>query len=245
MTLLDEIPSDSIWKKIASGLMLIHVMLAFPVLLSPTLFELERYLLGKDADMEVLQQTIRLRSSKQLITQKPILSAQSIMQQENPFIYDTLRDESPTTTTAYYQEDSSAITIEDNVSYTMRDRFISIFLRSVILGSQVFLALMLQSSFMDLLSLIGATAVTISCMIMPCLCYLRVCPIQLDFKGRADRALCRVIIVASGLLGLYCSINAIKNISHNLSTYQLFGPAIALDDSSLERYPYCHEGERD
>ncbi|ETO77365.1 hypothetical protein F444_07408, partial [Phytophthora nicotianae P1976] len=51
-TLLDQLPEESSARKAASALMLAHVTIAFPLLLNPTLFDMERYILGKDADHE-------------------------------------------------------------------------------------------------------------------------------------------------------------------------------------------------
>ncbi|KAF1789940.1 Amino acid transporter, transmembrane domain [Phytophthora cactorum] len=176
--------------KVASALMLAHVTIAFPLLLNPTLFDMERYILGKDADHEVLQQTLSLRAAKANATSgqsKPILA--------NTGAIGTLAPPKITTTpileeegflygnsTPYFQAASPPPSDNGDhayagEAYTASDRLCSGLIRTITVWSQAFLAIMFQSSFTDILSLIGATAVTVSCMIMPCLCYLRVHPI--------------------------------------------------------------------
>ncbi|ETN10832.1 hypothetical protein PPTG_09899 [Phytophthora nicotianae INRA-310] len=107
---------------------------------------------------------------------------------------------------------------------------------------------MFQSSFTDILSLIGATAVTVSCMIMPCLCYLRVHPIATHtFRGKCDRFVCHLTIISSIVLGIYCAVIAIGNISRDLQHFRLFQAAktsMATNITLADEYPYCHEGER-
>ncbi|TMW59392.1 hypothetical protein Poli38472_004461 [Pythium oligandrum] len=261
-TLLDQLPSGN-WRRAASAFMLLHVMIAFPVLLNPTLFDLERYLLGKDSDIEVLQQSIALRASK-MSAGKPILSnAPSVASlDDDGFLYGS---NSPANSIGvYFQAHSptglgssstgSNTPAERNVpdeyaalTFTARDRLCSALIRVLTIVAQTFLALMLQDCFMDILSLIGATAVTVSCMIMPCLCYLKVYPIPLHLSiGRLDRAMCYLIIVSSTILGIYCTIVSANNISMHLSKFELFTPVNVteanVDDDS--QYPFCHVGER-
>jgi solute carrier family 32 (vesicular inhibitory amino acid transporter) len=281
-TLLDELP-PGVWKKAASMLMLLHIMIAFPVMLTPTLFDVERYVLGKDADVEVLHHTIAIRAAK-LAAGKPILgNAPTVASlDDDGFLYgsSTSTSTAPSSASAVYfqaqspthasappttqpsvlpssSSNSNLSFMEEyaavDVTFTTRDRLCSALIRTTTITSQAFLAAMLQNCFSDILSLIGATAVTLSCMIMPCLCYLKVYPIPTHlFIGRCDRVLCYIIIVTSTLLGVYCTVVAAVNIQHNMAKYQLFAPvnvsALATtgdgDMETLDQYPYCHVGER-
>ncbi|KAG2958468.1 hypothetical protein PC118_g23516 [Phytophthora cactorum] len=256
-----NLPEASLARKVASALMLAHVTIAFPLLLNPTLFDMERYILGKDADHEVLQQTLSLRAAKANATSgqsKPILA--------NTGAIGTLAPPKITTTpileeegflygnsTPYFQAASPPPSDNGDhayagEAYTASDRLCSGLIRTITVWSQAFLAIMFQSSFTDILSLIGATAVTVSCMIMPCLCYLRVHPIATQtFRGKCDRFVCHLTIISSIVLGIYCALIAIGNISRDLQHFHLFQSAetsMAANTTLGDEYPYCHEGER-
>ncbi|KAG1694510.1 hypothetical protein DVH05_021314 [Phytophthora capsici] len=257
-TLLDQLPEASSARKIASAFMLAHVTIAFPLLLNPTLFDMERYILGKDADHEVLQQTLSLRAAKSGATssqskpilgksgavgtfQPPKISTDPIPEDEG-FLYGN--------STPYFQAASptpseSAYSSE---AYTSSDRLCSGLIRTITVWSQAFLAVMFQASFVDILSFIGATAVTVSCMIMPCLCYLRVHPIATQtFRGKCDRFMCHLTIISSVFLGIYCAIVAVGNITRDMKRFRLFQAAesnMAVNTTLADQYPYCHEGER-
>jgi len=218
-TLLDQLPEASQSRKIASALMLLHVTVAFPLLLNPTLFDMERYILGKDADHEVLQQTLSLRAEKAAASSgqsKPIVASTGAIGvltppkmstipiiEEEGFLYGS--------STPYFETTSpppsdNGDQLYVGAPYTASDRVCSGLIRTITVWSQAFLAVMFQSSFMDILSFIGATAVTVSCMIMPCLCYLRVHPIATHtFRGKCDRAVCYLTILSSFVLGIYCA----------------------------------------
>uniref|UniRef100_K3WW44 Amino acid transporter transmembrane domain-containing protein n=1 Tax=Globisporangium ultimum (strain ATCC 200006 / CBS 805.95 / DAOM BR144) TaxID=431595 RepID=K3WW44_GLOUD len=256
-TLLDQLPANQ-WRQLAAGLMFVHVLIAFPVLLNPTLFDLERSILGKDGDIDVLQQTVMLRQAKIAHTDgKPILRVAPTLASldADAFVYGSsstpyFPHRSPTTATATMAASSrghSSPFLHEEVTYTTRDRICSSLIRTFTVALQTFLAVMLQSSFMDILSLIGSTAITVSCMIMPCLCYLKVHPISTEhIMGQCDKAMCYVIIITSTFLGVYCTVVAAGNISSNISKYHLFQPAnMTLSTGETEdQYPYCHVGER-
>lgn len=257
-TLLDELPSGP-WKRLASALMLIHVMVAFPVLLNPTLFDLERYILEKDADIEVLHQSLALRNARVLANEggsggKPILGSTPTVASlgADAFLYGSsttpyTAHHSPTATQVSTPSSDAhqAMTNATAMTFTMRDRICSAVIRTTTIALQAFLGVMLQSSFMDILSLIGATAITISCMIMPCLCYLKVYPKSTQEPlSRCDKTLCYAIIASSTLLGAYCSLVAASNIHRNLAKYELFAPANATLSALDDAYPFCHAGER-
>uniref|UniRef100_H3GY29 Amino acid transporter transmembrane domain-containing protein n=1 Tax=Phytophthora ramorum TaxID=164328 RepID=H3GY29_PHYRM len=221
-TLLDQLPEQSSARKVASALMLLHVTIAYPLLLNPTLFDMERYILGKDADHEVLQQTLNLRAAKAAVgsgQSKPILADTGAVGtlappktsnvpiiEEEGFLYGSSTPYFQTVSPPPSDNGDHAYTGE---AYTTSDRLCSGLIRTTTVWLQAFLAIMFQASFVDILSFIGATAVTVSCMIMPCLCYLRVHPIAIHtFRGKCDRAVCYVTIISSVVLGVYCALIA-------------------------------------
>lgn len=283
-TLLAELPAGAA-KTIASACMLIHVVIAFPVLLQPTLFDIERFLLGKDADIEVLEQRMALAAAKlaaaESPTGKPILglhhrpialddrdqrAATVPSLEDERFLYGSsssssatpyVRSPSPTVATPR-QQDGESSTEESaylDTRFTMGDRLCSALVRTVTVALQTVLAVLLQTSFTDVLSFIGATAVTVSCMIMPCLCYLKVYPINTEtFVGKCDKWLCYAIIIVSFILGTYCTVVAAGNIIRDMERAHILRRADATlasttsgdlgDGEAGDTYPYCHEGER-
>ncbi|RLN46010.1 hypothetical protein BBJ29_003820 [Phytophthora kernoviae] len=260
-TLLDELPSKSSTKKIASALMLLHVTIAFPLLLNPTLFDMERYIIGKDADHEVLQQSLSLKTGKAVALgqTKPILAntgAIGVLTPPNTPVVPNLEDDGFLygSNSPYFQTKSPPPSdCGDHAStahaYTTADRVCSAAIRTITVWSQALLAIIFQASFVDFLSFIGATTVTISCMVMPCLCYLRVHPIAVDtFRGKCDRAMCYVAIIGSIVLGSYCAIIALGNISRDMQHFRLFQTTesneMATNVTLTDEYPFCHEGER-
>ncbi|KAE9210084.1 hypothetical protein PF005_g11566 [Phytophthora fragariae] len=263
-TLLDQLPEESSARKLASVLMLLHVTIAFPLLLNPTLYDVERYILGKDADHEVLQKTLSLRAAKAAAAgsgpSKPILAHTGAVgafgppkiptiptiEEDEGFLYGG--------NTPYFQaaspppSDHGEQHTYSGEAFTTSDRICSGLIRTVTVWLQAFLAIMFQASFMDILSLIGATTVTVSCMIMPCLCYLRVHPIATHtFRGKCDRFVCHLTIISSLVLGIYCAVIAMGNISRDMAHFRLFQAAqtnMAANATLADEYPYCHEGER-
>lgn len=266
-TLLDQLP-PSLYRQLAAGLMLVHVVIAFPVLLTPTLFDIERHVLGKDSDIEVLQQSLALKHARERSgggsgsDGKPILRSSAVPSlaslDTDAFAYGSSHGDgaytpyvpqhSPTSVADSSAAAAYPVFHDADVAFTMRDRICSSLIRTATVAVQTLLAVMLQSSFMDLLSLIGATAITLSCMVMPCLCYLKVHPITTaNFLGQCDKALCYTIIVVSSALGVYCTLVAAGNIHRNVSKYHLFQPANATALSAgdaVDQYPFCHVGER-
>jgi len=284
-TLLDELPAGSRVLKAATGCMLVHVVLAFPVLLQPTLFDVERYLLGKDADIAVLNKRLALEEAKRGViaesaSGKPILGGQYahyrthavgggavVHTEDDALLYgnnrvsesssDTpyVRSVSPTSTAADSSSRRRSISLTDEVDdsqFTLGDRLCSAVVRIVTLAAQTALAVLLQTSFMNVLSVIGATSVTFSCMVMPCLCYLRVYPIDTrTFMGKCDRALCYVIIISSTVLGAYCTFIGAGNIVRDVQKLHFApiesgGGATSDGGTSADSdaFPFCHEGER-
>ena len=75
-----------------------------------------------------------------------------------------------------------------------------IVLRSAVVIGQGLLALVLHSSLQDLLNLIGATCVTLSCLILPCYFYLKVFEYSIS---KWERILCQTVLVLGITLGLY------------------------------------------
>ncbi|KAF0716761.1 hypothetical protein AaE_011010 [Aphanomyces astaci] len=56
-TLLEAMPRGS-WKVVANACMLVHIAIAYPVIMSPTLFVIERCVFGKDSDVDTLKEKL-------------------------------------------------------------------------------------------------------------------------------------------------------------------------------------------
>ncbi|EQC41876.1 hypothetical protein SDRG_00732 [Saprolegnia diclina VS20] len=229
-TLLESMPRG-LTKTLATSAMLLHIMVAYPVILTPTLFVLERKVFGKDADAPgvlVGEDTTALLGH----------SAPSSPVRD---------DENDITSTHVYKpvNEKEAMVSHDDVGFTKRELACRVVLRTLIVAVQCFVAIMLQSSFADILSLIGATTVTLPCMIMPCVCYLRMVPHDGSYLSGCTRAFAYFVIFSSALLSVYATVHAIGNIQTNMATFHLFAPVHHREFvNGAEKFPFCQVGER-
>ncbi|ETW08279.1 hypothetical protein, variant [Aphanomyces invadans] len=56
-TLVESMPHGP-WKVLANACMLVHIAVAYPVIMSPTLFVIERSVFGKDSDIDTLKEKL-------------------------------------------------------------------------------------------------------------------------------------------------------------------------------------------
>ncbi|KAL7685758.1 putative amino acid transporter, transmembrane domain-containing protein [Plasmopara halstedii] len=255
-TLLDQLPKESPARKVASALLLAHIIISFPLLLNPTMYDLERYILGKDIDHEVLQQVVNQRFadnssrsslsiSANIVATEDTLKPTASLDFEEELLYG---DNAP-----YVQVMSPSSNASDKhtfveETYTISDRVNSSFIRAITVWLQAFLAITFQASFNDIISLIGSTAISVSCMIMPCLCYLRLHPIATNtFQGKCDYLMCYLTIISSLVLGIYCAYITIGNIKRDMMDFRVFQGIETSNHVNVKQndeFPYCYEGER-
>jgi len=98
-------------------------------------------------------------------------------------------------------------------------------LRLFIIGALVALACGLKDHFLDLQDFIGASAMSICCIILPCLFYLKVFWRTLPVYQKAYFG---IVVVVCGLVGAYSTYNA--------------GRKLFLSPSS-PKFPFCPEGD--
>ncbi|KDO32439.1 hypothetical protein SPRG_02916 [Saprolegnia parasitica CBS 223.65] len=228
-TLLESMPRG-LAKTLATSAMLLHIMVAYPVILTPTLFVIERKVFGKDSDATGV--LLASEDSIALLGQSAPLSP-------------VRNDGDMTSTHVYKPVDEEATMASELVVFTKREIACRFVLRTLIVAGQCFVAVMLQGSFADILSLIGATTVTLPCMIMPCVCYLRMVPHDGSYLSGCTRAFTLVVILSSALLSVYATIHAIGNIHNTMATFHLFAPVHHREFvNGAEKFPFCQAGER-
>lgn len=242
-TLLDQLPTTSSARKVASTLMLAHLLMAFSLLQTSTLHDMEQSISGKDEEMQQVQKlhftnsTVTSKSSQTLLL-SPIVNDAIPIEKDLFDSHDTLyvnMASPPSSNNGNHSATSGAFRASDVLNRGL--------LRTLTVGLQAFLAILFQASYLDVLSFIGATAISVSCMIMPCLCYLRIHPIATQtFRGKCDLMVCHLTIASSTVLGIYCACIAIGNLSRDMRLLvlsQATGTATLAD-----AFPYCYEGER-
>ncbi|KAK1931477.1 hypothetical protein P3T76_013233 [Phytophthora citrophthora] len=97
-------------------------------------------------------------------------------------------------------------------------------LRIAIIAILVIIAVVLRKRFIDLQDFTGATAHTTSCLLMPCIIYMRV---SWKTMSILDKAASIIVIVVCAFTGFYVMIHAGEH---------LFAPS---DDDTL--FPYCED----
>ncbi|CAK4634987.1 hypothetical protein LEN26_007608 [Aphanomyces euteiches] len=234
-TLVANMPNGP-WKILANGSMLVHIAIAYPVIMSPTLFVLERRIFGKDGDADILKEKLLRRDGN------PTSSA-AVHLVDSPKRDDDHQYDSVDASEA--QESFVHDVLHDALSFTRTENVCRMVLRTLIVGGQCFFAIMLQTSFSDILTLIGATTVTLPCLIMSCVCFLGLFPSDGTCLGCAARLFSYFVIVLGAVLGIYSTIYAVHNIQDNWATYKMFQPYHPLPYvNGRVRYPSCRVGEQ-
>jgi vesicular inhibitory amino acid transporter len=205
--LLEQL-SEGPFQQVAYAGMLLHLIVAFVMILNPALFVLERWLLGGPPDA-------------------PPQSYKSLeVSEREPLEGGGSRE-------------------VNRVGRSLRGRLQSLLLRGGVVGTQTFLAMMLQASLRDVLNLIGATTVTLSCVIAPCMCGLKM--FGGEGSSRWERGVSVVVIGSSLVLAGYATGQALREIWENAERYELFRPIQIQDpmqNNSRDSFPFCQAGER-
>lgn len=186
--------TDSGWKTFAYLCMQIHVMIAFAVLLNPSVFYFERVLFN--------------------LHQVPALP-----EKESPAPYRKV-DSQISIGGRSVITDVAVGTEEDfQIEYTRSQKLQSIFLRTAVVMVQTFIAILGQSSFGDVVDFIGALTVTMCSILMPIFLYLKM---FYKTMGLSEKVLCFSILILCTALGLYTSINRLQNVIEKAEYYGLF-----------------------
>ncbi|RHY36900.1 hypothetical protein DYB38_008220 [Aphanomyces astaci] len=243
-TLLEAMPRGS-WKVVANACMLVHIAIAYPVIMSPTLFVIERCVFGKDSDVDTLKEKLldetkdKMTSPDDPSSPSSVASAHLMHVKHNTSEYKSVEsteqhDVSPSCVHLIplsqpllfrpaSGSDSKFVrdVLHDSLTFTAGEHVCRMLLRTFIVAAQCFLAVMLQTSFADILTLIGATTVTLPCLIMPCVCFLRMFAPDGTWIGAATRGFSYVVIAVSAVLGVYSTYFAVANIQSNWATYHI------------------------
>ena len=213
LNLLQDIP-EGIWKKFSYALMLFHILIAYAVTVHPALFVIERWILHEDADIGVA----------------PVSTRSSLPYE--PVVYES----SATNLLASDIPQTKAMPVDTDTKRVL----IRVGIRSSVVLIQGVVAILLSHSLSDLLNLIGATCVTVSCLVAPCF-------FQLKLFGRMQTQtfLSSTLVCCAGtILGLYSTYTAIQSITRDEYTFGYFAHSNTSSAASLDKYPYCRPGER-
>lgn len=209
--------------------MQIHITIAISTLMMPPFFMAERLILGMhkspeiihfngeldqtnvDLDLAMQEKRSYMQSSTPLGTVHRQVSAASLVEKESGRM-------------SHLQValEFGGISAEDLSAPYRNNPLRYVALRLAIIAILVVIAVLARKRFIDLQDFTGATAHTISCLLMPVIIYWRVCWKSMSMW---DKGASMVVIVACALTGFYVMVHAGK---------QLFMPS---DDDAL--FPYC------
>uniref|UniRef100_K3WJM8 Amino acid transporter transmembrane domain-containing protein n=1 Tax=Globisporangium ultimum (strain ATCC 200006 / CBS 805.95 / DAOM BR144) TaxID=431595 RepID=K3WJM8_GLOUD len=174
--------------------MQMHLAIAFSTIIHPAFFMFERLVLGmhKKQHMEIFEPELDIES----------LEKQSYVSQSTP----SLRSGEQTPeggNEKNVQRQLEAIEHDDSelAEYKgTRNVLRYVLLRSGVIACLVVLAVVLRDHFLDLSDFIGASAVTLSCLILPLVFYMKLCWNKIPLY---ERAIALAIILLCSVCGLY------------------------------------------
>lgn len=192
----------------------VHIVIAFSTITMPAFYMAERFLLGMHKNLSMVDQeqgiVVREKAS-------PVVGASP----------------APSNTECNFVNSGVSITplvaaYDESTEYSGKmNVFRYILLRLSILILLVIASIFFRDNFLDLVDFTGASAVTIGCLVLPLLFYLKVFGKKLPMYERVG---CTVIIIVCIALGAYVMIYAGQN---------LFSPV-----SSSTTFPYCTEADQ-
>ena len=203
---------ESMWKRMACALMQIHIGIAAIVLMNPTVYYLERRMFNLVPGIAELERANP--GIDYVVAQTP------------------RGDQTPKDVNQLAAEVSLSA-----VEYSTRQSMQSILLRTSIIALQVCLAVILQSCFMEVVDFIGATTITLACVVLPCGFYLR-----MFHPSRRHRLLIWTIIAVNGILGVYTATRKLDVMLVKLGAKRTEWFAVPIEHPSAATYPYCPRG---
>jgi vesicular inhibitory amino acid transporter len=203
----------------------LHVVIVLSTVLQPPFYMAERLILGMHKDLAPaasLQQDgdnddgwTELRDK--LSTNGPVASEAGRDLEGN---VDVDSDNETLSNSARREQEHDEAQMSDYTGPTNVFRYVT--LRLVIMAVLVAAAIGLRDHFLDLVDFTGASAITVCCLVLPLVFYLKVFWKDLPMY---ERAIAAVVIVVCSVVGCYVMIYAGKN---------LFNP-----DSDSATFPYC------
>ena len=128
-------------------------------------------------------------------------------------------------------------TLEDHGHPHGVSRLQGMAVRLGVVALQVVAAMLLQSSFDELADFIGATTITLSCILLPVAFYLRLCHASM---GRCERVWCWGILISCTLLGCFSSFFYARAILRLIMDFKPFVPqAVATTSGALTTFDFC------
>ncbi|CAK4292320.1 unnamed protein product [Aphanomyces euteiches] len=174
--------------------MQLHITIGFSVILHPAFFYVERLVLGlhKPTDFTAINRSDELEDDR-----KEDAPADKELIPED----DELSDERSTTATV---ESINSSEEEEARPPRHETKFIQCCLvRTAIVVALTLVSVALHDHFHDLVDLVGASSVSLSCIILPIACYINVVEL-----GIMERFFCYFTIAVCGVLSIYVTIQS-------------------------------------
>lgn len=111
--------------------------------------------------------------------------------------------------------------------------------RSSVVAIQIFVAILLREAFSDAADFIGATTITMCCIVFPLMFKVRMFGHEMH---RLEKVLCLVMIILSSVFGLYTAYLKFVHIKDSITNgeYRLFSDSEP--QVKAEEFPLCPVG---
>lgn len=205
-----ESMSRGVWRKIGFGLMQLHITIAFPVILNPALVTMERALFREDNENNEKTHASGLELA---------LTPGRLME------HNEHNEHKPTPSPSF------------GANLTRCPKKLGF--RSTVVVAQMFLAMVLREAFSDAADFIGATTITLCCIVFPLVFKVKMFGPEMH---RAEKALCLVLVILSTVLGLYTAYLKLVHIIESIGDYRLFSDAASDEQPKARTFPLCPAG---
>lgn len=191
---------------IAFLFMQLHITIAFSVIASPAFYSLERMLLGmhkrKSEDMEALNYERAETPEVQSVDIEPkILFSKHLVVSMADIEKESLE----------YDEELKEYTGAFAIKYVL--------LRVIVIVVLVVASIVLKDHFLDLTDFIGASCITVSCIILPIVFYLKKCWAAIPIYEKIPAM---IVVVVCLVLGCYVTYTSGNALFHPTSSYIKF-----------------------
>lgn len=223
----------------------IHIVIAYAVLLNPALYIFERKLFGfhqkpyssGEADPKVNHGDSYVAGS----TPKEKEKLTQYEKDRKSFLQGQLQDgasyiQGKRSFTASYTGEIDFVEDVENLPFPMRDRIRSYAMRTTVVAGQVAMAMLLQGCFNEFADLIGATGITMSCIIIPIFMYLKM--FKKEVKTH-ERIILYIVVVVSFSLGVFSAYRCLSAIAENIAEFKPFRAPPNHHNASIVNEEFC------
>ncbi|RLN58118.1 hypothetical protein BBJ28_00001345 [Nothophytophthora sp. Chile5] len=206
--------------------MQVHIVIAFSTVIQPPFYLAERFILGMHKgesvgriEQDVLSAELREKLSSN-VAASPMVGSEPLATTDLESNYTSGNERVRLQSVEPNREDKEAEELSEYTGGSTVIRYVA--LRLAIIAAIVAASIGLRDHFLDLVDFTGASAITVCCLVLPILFYLKVFWSDLPLY---ERVVAILVIIICAVVGIYVMIYAGKN---------LFNP-----DADSATFPYC------